>query len=104
MLCLQRDLPYELDNRLHTLGTTDLGGSIDTPKKFFGAHHRIVAAGPDGRSRRLIGFNFAEEPTGGLLHFFEYDEEFRLLHKTTHLLKAGPKFQLQPGNLTSFLR
>jgi hypothetical protein len=40
---------------------------------------------PDG-SRRLIAFNFSEEPSGGLLHFFEYDDQFRLLHKTTRLL------------------
>jgi hypothetical protein len=44
-------------------------------------------AAADG-SRRLIGFNLSEEPTGGLLHFFEYDEEFRLLHKTARLLKV----------------
>lgn len=82
----QRDLPYELDATLRTLGTTDLGGSINTPKKFFGAHHRIVP-GLDG-GRRLVGFNFSEEPSGGLLNFFEYDEQFRLLYKTTRLLKV----------------
>ncbi len=82
----QRDLPYELDTTLRTLGTTDLGGSINTPKKFFGAHHRIVP-GLDG-GRRLVGFNFSEEPSGGLLNFFEYDEQFRLLYKTTRLLKV----------------
>ncbi|CAL8462447.1 g1980 [Coccomyxa elongata] len=83
----ERDLPYELDTTLRTLGTTDLGGSINTPKKFFGAHHRIVP-GPDG-GRRLVGFNFSEEPSGGLLNFFEYDEQFRLLYKTTRLLKGA---------------
>ena len=51
-----------------------------------GAHHRILTQ-PDG-SRRLVGFNFSEEPSGGLLHFFEYDEQFRLLHKTTRLLQV----------------
>lgn len=87
---MQRDLPYELDATLRTLGTTDLGGSINTPKKFFGAHHRIVTSAENGAAggRRLIGFNFSEEPSGGLLHFFEYDEQFRLLHKTTRLLKV----------------
>ena len=83
---VQRDLPYELDATLRTLGTTDLDGSINTPKKFFGAHHRIVP-GPGG-ARRLVGFNFSEEPSGGLLNFFEYDEQFRLLYKTTRLLKV----------------
>lgn len=53
---------------------------------FFGAHHRIVAA--PGGGRRLVGFNFSEEAAGGLLNFFEYDERFSLLHKTTRLLKA----------------
>jgi hypothetical protein len=75
-----------MDATLRTLGTTDLGGSINTPKKFFGAHHRIVD-GPNG-DRCLVGFNFSEEPSGGLLNFFEYDEQFRLLHKTTRLLKV----------------
>ncbi|KAK9906660.1 hypothetical protein WJX75_005713 [Coccomyxa subellipsoidea] len=83
----ERDLPYEMDATLRTLGTTDLGGSINTPKKFFGAHHRIVD-GPNG-DRCLVGFNFSEEPSGGLLNFFEYDEQFRLLHKTTRLLKGA---------------
>lgn len=29
---MQRDLPYELDDTLRTLGQTDLGGSISGPK------------------------------------------------------------------------
>ena len=36
-LLVQRDLPYELDATLRTLGTTTLDGSINTPKAFFGA-------------------------------------------------------------------
>ena len=57
--------------------------------RFFGAHNRIEldASG----SERLVGFNFAEEPTGALVNFFEYDPGFRLVHKATHRLEVAPR-------------
>lgn len=78
-LLLQRDLPYQLDNDLKTLGTTTLDGAIDTDKQFFGAHYRAVTEA-DG-SQRLVGFNFAEEAQGGVVHFWEFDENFNRLTK-----------------------
>eukprot|EP00884_Botryococcus_braunii_P006857 jgi/Botrbrau1/16172/Bobra.0272s0007.1 len=76
----ERDLPYALDNSLRTLGQTDLEGTVDTPKAFFGAHYRVERG--SGSPGRLVAFNFSEEPTSALLHFFEYDEDFKLLHKS----------------------
>lgn len=90
---LQRDLPYQLDNNLKTLGKTTLGGAVDTEKQFFGAHFRITTE-PD-ESRRLVGFNFLEETTlgggNGIVHFWEFDESFKQLHKTQHKMPvSGP--------------
>lgn len=83
---LQRDLPYALDHDLKTLGKTNLGGAVDTEKQFFGAHFRVVSE-PD-ESKRLVGFNFVEETTlgggNGVVHFWEFDEAFKRLHKTQH--------------------
>jgi len=88
---LQRDLPYELDHDLKTLGTTTLGGAVDTEKQFFGAHYRVVSE-PD-TSKRLIGFNFVEETTlsggNGVVHFWEFDESFKRLHKTQHKMPVS---------------
>ncbi len=88
---MQRDLPYELDNDLRTLGKTTLGGAVDTEKQFFGAHYRIVSE-PDA-SKRLIGFNFVEETTlsggNGVVHFWEFDESFNRLHKTQHKMPVS---------------
>ena len=79
-------MPYQLDNDLKTLGKTTLGGAVDTEKQFFGAHYRVVLE-PDA-SKRLIGFNFVEETTlsggNGVVHFWEFDEVFKRLHKTQH--------------------
>ncbi|DBB06748.1 hypothetical protein WJX82_009214 [Trebouxia sp. C0006] len=87
----ERDLPYELDNDLKTLGKTTLGGAVDTEKQFFGAHYRVVSE-PDA-SKRLIGFNFVEETTlsggNGVVHFWEFDESFKRLHKTQHKMPGG---------------
>lgn len=77
--CLQRDLPYQLDNDLKTRGTTTLGNAIDTEKQFFGAHYRTVTE-PDG-SHRLVGFNFSEEAQGGVVNFWEFDDKFKRLSK-----------------------
>lgn len=79
MLLLQRDLPYQLDNDLKTVGTTTLGNAIDTEKQFFGAHYRSVTES-DG-SHRLIGFNFTEEAQGGVVNFWEFDDNFKRLSK-----------------------
>lgn len=88
---LQRDLPYQLDNDLKTLGKTTLGGAVDTEKQFFGAHYRVVSE-PDA-SKRLIGFNFVEETTlsggNGVVHFWEFDESFKRLHKTQHKMPVS---------------
>ncbi|KAK9824995.1 hypothetical protein WJX81_007215 [Elliptochloris bilobata] len=82
----ERDLPYEMDAELKTIGHTDLGCSIDTPK-FFGAHHRVEldAHGHE----RLVGFNASEEANSALVNFFEYDEDFRLLQKAMHRLPGA---------------
>lgn len=42
-LLVQRDLPYQLDNDLKTIGTTNLNGAVDTDKQYFGAHYRAVS-------------------------------------------------------------
>lgn len=57
--------------------------------RFFGAHNRIELDA-SGRER-LVGFNFAEEPNGALVNFFEYDPGFRLVHKATHRLEVAPR-------------
>lgn len=77
---MQRDLPYEMTADLRTVGQTDLDGSIDTEKKFFGAHYRIKPES-DG-ARRLIGFNFSEAGSDASLCFWEYDEDFKQIEKT----------------------
>ena len=63
---------------------------MDTAKKYFGAHYRVVLE-PDG-ARRLVGFNFAEETSlgggNGLVHFWEFDESFDELHKTQHRMQV----------------
>lgn len=79
LLLLQRDLPYQLDNDLKTVGTTNLSDAIDTEKQYFGAHYRSVTE-PDG-SHRLIGFNFTEEAQNGVVNFWEFDDKFKRLSK-----------------------
>ena len=87
----QRDLPYELDSDLKTQGRTTLGGAVDTEKQYFGAHFRITTE-PD-ETKRLIGFNFLEETTlgggNGVVHFWEFDEQFKQLHKIQHKMPVG---------------
>lgn len=79
-------MPYQLDSDLKTIGKTTLGGAVDTEKQYFGAHFRIVSE-PD-QSKTLVGFNFLEETTlgggNGVVHFWEFDEQFKQLHKTQH--------------------
>lgn len=79
LLLLQRDLPYQLDNDLKTVGTTNLSDAIDTEKQYFGAHYRSVTES-DG-SRRLVGFNFTEEAQDGVVNFWEFDDKFKRLSK-----------------------
>lgn len=79
LLLLQRDLPYQLDNDLKTVGTTNLSNAIDTEKQYFGAHYRSVTE-PDG-SHRLVGFNFTEEAQSGVVNFWEFDDKFKRLSK-----------------------
>lgn len=84
---VQRDLPYELTSALETVGQTDFNGTIDSEKKFFGAHYRIMKEA-DG-SDRLIGFNFAEQANSALVNVWEYDADFNMLHKTTREIKVS---------------
>ena len=77
---VQRDLPWELDSRLHTMGRSSLGGTLGAPANF-GSHCRVTTEA-DG-SRRLIGSSFQEGLLSGELTFLEYDEHMRLLHRTS---------------------
>ena len=80
--CVQRDLPWELDSSLHTVGRTDLEGTIGAVgKPNFGSHFRIFTE-EDG-SRRLVGTSFEEDLRQGKLTFFEYSEDMDLLYRTT---------------------
>ncbi|KAK9808604.1 hypothetical protein WJX72_000386 [[Myrmecia] bisecta] len=83
----ERDLPYELDEQLRTLGQTDLGGSIKSACRQWGAHYRVETRA-DG-AQRLIGFNATETPQGNRVNFWEYDETFKCLHSTPYLLENG---------------
>ena len=73
---MQRDLPWELDSALRTLGRSSLGETLGrsagTPANF-GSHCRVTVEA-DG-SRRLIGSSFQEGPLSGELIFMEYDED-----------------------------
>ncbi|BDA40369.1 beta,beta-carotene 15,15'-dioxygenase [Coccomyxa sp. Obi] len=90
----ERDLPWELDSALCTLGRTNLGntlGCAGSPANF-GSHVRTfrqdtralfdVSREEDG-SERLIGSSFAESLTKGTLTFWEYGEDLQLLCRTT---------------------
>lgn len=77
---LQRDLPWELDSGLRTLGRSSLGATLGAPANF-GSHCR-VATEADG-SRRLVGSSFQEGLLAGELTFLEYDERMRLLHRSS---------------------
>lgn len=83
----ERDLPYVLSNDLETLGQTDISGTVDTEKKFFGAHFRIMHEA-DG-TQRLIAFNFSEGPTSAKLCVWEYDDKWNMLHKTARDIKGA---------------
>ena len=84
---MQRDLPWELDSALRTLGRSSLGETLGrsagTPANF-GSHCRVTVEA-DG-SRRLIGSSFQEGPLSGELIFMEYDEDMRLMHRTSAAL------------------
>ncbi|MEW5299826.1 MAG: hypothetical protein WDW36_002801 [Sanguina aurantia] len=82
----ERGLPHHLDDNLTTVGTDDLAGSVDG-NKFFGAHYRMVSQ-PDG-SKRLIAFSAAEEGHDAMITLWEYDSDFKCLHKGKHTLKAA---------------
>lgn len=88
---MQRDLPYQLDNDLKTQGKTTLGGAVDTEKQYFGAHYRVTTE-PDN-SQRLVGFNFLEDVSlggsNGVVHFWEFDEKFKQLHKIQHTMPVS---------------
>ena len=82
MLPTQRDLPWELDSSLQTVGRTDLGGTVGAVgKPNFGSHFRIFTE-EDG-SKRLVGTSFDEDLQQGKLTFFEYNEQMELLYRTT---------------------
>jgi hypothetical protein len=76
----QRDLPWELDSRLRTLGRSSLGASLGGPANF-GSHCRVTTEAHG--SRRLIGSSFREGLLAGELTFLEYDEHMRLLHRSS---------------------
>ena len=99
LLLLQRDLPYQLDSDLKTMGTTTLSNAIDTDKQFFGAHYRTVTDS-DG-SRRLVGFNFTEEAQGGVVHFWEFDDKFNRLSKAQVKLPVRGRCMLQHLTITT---
>ena len=84
---LQRDLPYQLDHNLKTLGTTNIDGAIDTDKQYFGAHYRAISEA-DG-SKRLVGFNFTEEAQDGVVHFWEFDDQFHKISKVQHKMPVS---------------
>jgi hypothetical protein len=80
--CAQRDLPWELDSSLHTVGRTDLGGTVGAVgKPNFGSHFRVFTE--DDGSKRLVGTSFDEDMRQGNLTFFEYNEHMELLYRTT---------------------
>ena len=82
MLWLQRDLPWELDSSLHTVGRTDLDGTVGAVgKPNFGSHFRVFVE--DDGSKRLVGTSFDEDLRQGKLTFFEYNEQMELLYRTT---------------------
>lgn len=54
--------------------------------QFFGAHYRMVSQ-PDG-SKRLIAFSAAEEGHDAMITLWEYDSDFKCLHKGKHTLKG----------------
>jgi len=82
VLPVQRDLPWELDSSLQTVGRTDLGGTVGAVgKPNFGSHFRIFTE-EDG-SKRLVGTSFDEDLSQGKLTFFEYNEQMELLYRTT---------------------
>ena len=81
-MSVQRDLPWELDSSLQTVGRTDLGGTVGAVgKPNFGSHFRIFTE-EDG-SKRLVGTSFDEDLRQGKLTFFEYNERMELLYRTT---------------------
>lgn len=84
----QRDLPWELDSSLHTVGRTDLAGTVGAVgKPNFGSHFRVFTE--DDGSKRLVGTSFDEEMRQGNLTFFEYNEHMELLYRTTAELPVG---------------
>ena len=86
---MQRDLPWELDSALQTVGRTDLGGTVGAVgKPNFGSHFRIFTE-EDG-SKRLVGTSFDEDLQQGKLTFFEYNEQMELLYRTTAELPVRP--------------
>ena len=81
-MSVQRDLPWELDSSLETVGRTDLGGTVGAVgKPNFGSHFRVFAE--DDGSKRLVGTSFEEDLRQGKLTFFEYNERMELLYRTT---------------------
>lgn len=82
----ERDLPYEMEGSdLKTVGTTDLGGAIDSP--YFSAHNRIVTS-EDG-SRRLVAFSSSEAVMDNELVIWEFDEAGRQVERTAVVLKGA---------------
>ncbi len=79
---MQRDLPWELNSSLQTVGRTDLGGTVGAVgKPNFGSHFRVFTE--DDGSKRLVGTSFDEDLRQGKLTFFEYNERMELLYRTT---------------------
>ena len=82
MLCLQRDLPWELNSSLQTMGRTDLDGTVGAVgKPNFGSHFRVFVE--DDGSKRLVGTSFDEDLRQGKLTFFEFNDQMELLYRTT---------------------
>lgn len=80
-------LPYKMDARsLATEAESSMEGVIDG-KGPLAAHYRIFTEA-DG-SKRWCTFGSAVSGTDANLAFYEFGEDGRLLHKTTHLLKEA---------------
>ena len=77
-----------MDSFLHTMGRTDLDGTVGAVgKPNFGSHFRVFVE--DDGSKRLVGTSFDEDLRQGKLTFFEYNEQMELLYRTTAELPVG---------------
>ncbi|PNH08097.1 Apocarotenoid-15,15'-oxygenase [Tetrabaena socialis] len=70
---------------LATVGESSMGGALKEGGTF-AAHYRVVSSEADG-GRRWVSFSSSTGFGGAALTFYEFGEDGRKLHETTHALE-----------------